>query len=172
MSSETSSTSSHLIGKEHSTRSFSPTLEDVQTLDTTIVLLLRLGLCSVCLALGGMRGVALLLAFNRTVGSLLATRTALECGSILGLLCTAVTACITGLLLASHSEARTDTRVSRSVGLLAGLGTIQSEQVISNLVILQSYIDVLLPLLAAYAALQLATIITLSRTAVAAYINR
>jgi hypothetical protein len=58
------------------------------------------------------------------------------------------------------------------VGPLAGIGTIQSEQVISNLVILQSYIDVLLPLLAAYAALQLAIIITLSRTAVATYIDR
>jgi hypothetical protein len=80
-------------------------LEDIKTLDTTIVLILRLGLCSVCVALGGMSGVVLLLAFNRAVGSLFATRTALEGGSILGLLLTAVTAHVAGLLFVSHFEA-------------------------------------------------------------------
>jgi hypothetical protein len=119
--------------------SFSPTLDNVKTLDTTIVLLFCLGLCSVCLALGGMSGIVLLLAFDGTVGSLLATRTALECGSILGLLCTAVTAHFAGLLFVSHFEAWTDTRVSGSVGFLAGLGTIQSEYTISKSVIRQSY---------------------------------
>jgi hypothetical protein len=149
-----------------------PTLENIEALDQTIVLLFCLGLCSVGLALGGMSGVVLLLTLDRTVGSLLATRTALECSSILGLLCTAVTARIIGLLFVSHFEAWADARVSGSVGLLAGLGTVQSEKFVSefNLSIVPT--DVLLPLLTAYAALQLTTIIALSGTAVATYINR
>ena len=105
-----------------------PGLENIQSyITTTVILLLFLGLLSSCPTLRGMGIVVLLLTFDRAVCSLLATRTALQCTSILGLLCTAVAACIIGLLFVSLSEAWAEARVFGSVGLLAGLGAVQSE---------------------------------------------
>jgi len=103
----------------------SPGLEDIHAdITTTIALLLFLGRFCFSSTLRGMSRVVLLLTFNRAVCSLLATRTALQCGSVLGLLCTAVAACIFGLLFASLSETRAETRMLRGVGLLAGPRTV------------------------------------------------
>jgi hypothetical protein len=89
-----------------------PGLENIHTyITTTITLLLFLGLLSSCPAFRGMSIVVLLLTFDRAVRSLLATRTALQCASVLGLLCTAVAACIIGLFFASLLEAWAEVRV-------------------------------------------------------------
>lgn len=87
-----------------------PGLEDIHSdITTTVALLLFLGGFSFCSTLRGVKRIVLLLTFNRAVCPLLATRTALQGVAILGLLCTAVAACILGLLFAGFSEAGAET---------------------------------------------------------------
>lgn len=103
----------------------SPGLEDIHAdITTAIALLLFLGRFCFSPTLRGMSRVVLLLTFNRAICSLLATRAVLQCGSVLGLLCTAVATCIFGLLFASLSETWAETRMLRGVGLLASLRTV------------------------------------------------
>ena len=85
-----------------------PSLKNVQTLDTTIILVF-LGLFSFCLALHSMSRVVLLVTLDRTVSSVSAARTTLQSRPIFCLLRTTVTACISGLLFTGLSETWAET---------------------------------------------------------------
>lgn len=84
-----------------------PSLKNIQSFDTTIVVFLCL--FSLCLALRSMSRIVLLLAFDGAVGSVLAACTTLQSASILCLLHTTVTASISGLLFVSLSETGAET---------------------------------------------------------------